>query len=90
MLCYIILWTIDGKDHQTYTNTLTVTIASSSYAMFAVFAEFLCCLPSLPSMRACQPAVRASPPACLRPISMLSLSLLRIFDSNFPGNALWT
>ena len=26
----------------------------------------------------------------LRPISLLTLSLLRLLDSNFPGNPLWT
>ena len=28
--------------------------------------------------------------AALRPISLLTLSLLRLLDSNFPGNPLWT
>ena len=26
---------------------------------------------------------------CLRPISLLTLSLLRLLESNFPGNSLW-
>ena len=26
----------------------------------------------------------------VRPISLLALSLLRLFDSNLPGNPLWT
>ena len=26
----------------------------------------------------------------VRPISLLTLSLLRLLDSNFPGNPLWT
>ena len=29
-------------------------------------------------------------PTSLRPISVLTLSLLRLLDSNFPGNPLWT
>ena len=27
---------------------------------------------------------------CVRPISLLTLSLLTLLDSNFPGNPLWT
>ena len=35
-------------------------------------------------------ATRARGCASLRPISLLTLSLLRLLDSNFPGNPLWT
>ena len=47
-------------------------------------------LPAKITPEACLKRVPWLQPPRLRPISLLTLSLLTLLESNFPGNSLWT
>ena len=62
----------------------------STHAM-AIVDKSSCLFPSTPTHRPTLEAqTNKSQGKRLRPISVLRLSLLRLLDSNFPGNLLWT